>query len=66
MGVTEIEVITRRISADGGAVGWRRYIERFRKAAETGGVGGARIVVIIATESKPVAIPDQVRALTAS
>ena len=43
----------------GGAVVWNRQIERSRKAAETGGAGGPRIVITLATESKTVAIPDQ-------
>ena len=41
-------------------VGWRRSIERSIKSAETGESGGARIVVMILTDSKTVAISDQV------
>ena len=40
-------------------VGWMREIELSRKADEIGGVVVARIVVMIATEYKTVAIPDQ-------
>ena len=35
-----------------GAVGWRREIKLPRKAEETGGAGGARILMMLATESK--------------
>ena len=47
------------MAADGKAVGWRREIEQSRKSAETGGAGGDRIVVMLATESKTVADPDR-------
>ena len=43
----------------GGAVVWRREIERSRKAAKTGEVGGSKKVVMLATEYKDVALPDQ-------
>ena len=43
---------------DWGMVGWRRDIKQSIKLDDTGGAGGDRIVVIIATESKTVAIPD--------
>ena len=42
------------MAGDGEGVLWRREIERSRKEAETGGAGGVRIVVILATESKTV------------
>ena len=46
--------------SDGGGDGSMEEVsEKSIKAAETGGVGGARIVVILATESKAVAILDQ-------
>ena len=53
------EVIRWQMAADGKAVGWRREIEQSRKSAETGGAGGDRIVVMLATESKTVADPDR-------
>ena len=46
------------MAADGRAVGQRREIEQSRKEAETCGVGGDRIVVMLATEHNNVAIPD--------
>ena len=57
-GVTDREVIRRQMAADGGAVGWRREIKLSRKAAETGGTGGARILMMLAIESKTIAIHD--------
>ena len=47
------------MDADGGAVGWRIKIELSRKAADKGGAGSVIIVVMLATESKYVAIPDR-------
>ena len=47
------------MAADGRAVGQRREIEQSRKEAETCGVGGDRIVVMLATYSKTVAISEQ-------